>query len=252
MPEASQPVVLIIGECQSPQFRSALSDNHTADILNSADSHSVKSLADAISLVGTGELIPDLVISYQSIPDEYSATDIDQLIGLLPFSRFVVAFSPWCESIGRTEQRWPSAWSIPLAHAAARIRLELQQLAEDSTPLLATTSRDEAFATLAAGSLEQTAHPGRGMSARVISADVSLKECFESIACSLGFEILDTESESRSATVHILVAPFIDRGTFRRIQQLRDDDCRRQRSSLLRTWRLPTKQFHFEKPGLPR
>lgn len=225
MPEASQPVVLMIGECQSPQFRSALSDNHTTDILKFGDSHDVKSLADALSLVGTGELIPDLVISYQSIPDEYSAADIDKLIGLLPLSRFVVAFSPWCESIGRTEQRWPSAWSVPRAHAAARIRLELQQLAEDSTPLLATTSRDEAFATLAAGSLEQTDHPGRGMSARVISADVSLKECFESIARSLGFEISGSDSESQATRVHILVAPFIDGKTFQRVQQLHDDNA---------------------------
>lgn len=225
MLDAPRPVVLLIGECQSPQFRSALSDNHTADILKFGDSHDVKSLADAISLVGTGELIPDLVVSYQSIPDEYSATDIDQLIGLLPLSRFVVAFSPWCESIGRTEQRWPSAWSIPLAHAAARIRLELQQLDEDSTPLPATTSRDEAFATLAAGSLEQTDHPGGGMSARVISADVSLKECFESIVRSLGFKISGSDSESRATSVHILVAPFIDGKTFQRIQQLRDDNA---------------------------
>lgn len=223
MLDAPRPLVLLIGECQSPQFDVALSKGQTVDILESVDSRNVQSLPDAISLVRTGELIPDLVISYQSIPDEYSAADIDQLIGMLPLSRFVVAFSPWCESIGRTEQRWPSAWSVPLAHAAARIRLELQQLAEDSTPLLATTSRDEAFATLAAGSLEQTDHPGRGMSARVISADVSLKECFESIARSLGFEIRGSDSESQATSVHILVAPFIDGKTFQRIQQFRDD-----------------------------
>jgi len=224
MPETLQPVVLLIGECQSPQFCAALSDGQTADIFEAVDSHNVHLLPEAISLVQTGDFIPDLVISYQSIPDEYSADDIDQLIGLLPLSRFVVAFSPWCESIGRTEQRWPSAWSVPLAHAAARIRLELQQLADDSTPLLATTSRDEAFATLAAHSLEQTEQLGQRMSAHVISADVSLKECFESIACSLGFEILDTDPSSQAATVHILVAPFIDGKTFRLIQQLRDDN----------------------------
>ena len=224
MPETLQPVVLLIGECQSPQFCAALSDGQTADIFEAVDSHNVHLLPEAISLVQTGDFIPDLVISYQSIPDEYSADDIDQLIGLLPLSRFVVVFSPWCESIGRTEQRWPSAWSVPLAHAAARIRLELQQLADDSTPLLATTSRGEAFATLAAHSLEQTDHPGRRMSAHVISADVSLKECFESIACSLGFKIFDTDPSSQAPTVYILVAPFIDSETFRLLQQLRDDN----------------------------
>ena len=225
MPEAPQPVVLLIGECQSPHFRGTLSESHAFDILKPINSQNVKSLSEAISVVETGELNPDLVILYQSIPDEYSAADIDRLIGMLPLSRFVVVFSPWCESIGRTEQRWPSAWSVPLANAATRIRLELQQLSDDSTPLLATTSRDEAFATLAAHSLEQTDLLGRRMSAHVISSDVSIKECFESIACSLGFELLDTDSSSQTATVHILVAPLIDGKTFRLIQQLRDDNA---------------------------
>jgi hypothetical protein len=224
MPETPQPVVLLIGECQSPQFCGALSDSETADVLKSLNSLNVKSLPHAISSVGNGELIPDLVICYQSIPDEYSAADIDQLIGMLPLSRFVVAFSPWCESIGRTEQRWPSAWSVPLAHAAARIRLELQQLADEKPPVLATTSRDEAFATLAAGSLERAKQPGRGMT-RVISDDVSLKDCFESIVRSLGFAILENDPGSRATSVNILVAPFIDGETFRRIQQLRDSNC---------------------------
>jgi hypothetical protein len=224
MPETKQPVVLLIGEFQSPQFRGALSDGQPADMLKSVDCHRVKLLPDAISEIANGELIPDLVISYQSIPDEYSAADIDQLIGMLPLSRFVVAFSPWCESIGRTEQRWPSAWSVPLAHAAARIRLELQQLTADKPPLLATTSRDEAFATLAGGSLARTEQPGRGMTARVISADVPLRECFESVVGSLGFEILVNDSENRATTVHILVAPFVDSETFKLIHHLRDNN----------------------------
>ena len=62
------------------------------------------------------------------------------------------------------------------------------------------------------------------MSAHVISADVSLKECFESIACSLGFKIFDTDPSSQAPTVYILVAPFTDSETFRLLQQLRDDN----------------------------
>jgi hypothetical protein len=221
MPETLLPLVLLIGECQAPQFSNALSAGQTGGILDSTRTHRVKSLPDAISLIGTGGLVPDLVVSYQSIPDEYSSTDIDQLIGMLPLSRFVVAFSPWCESIGRTEQRWPSAWSVPLAHASARIRLELQQLADDSPPLLATTSRDEAFRTLAAACVESADNIGHGMAAKVISADVPLKECFEQILTSVGFDLGDDELPD----LYVVAAEFIDEGQLRRVKEVYDGDA---------------------------
>lgn len=221
MPETSQPIVLLIGECQSPQFQNALSSSQTDDIWESTQIQGVKSLLEAISLIGTGELVPDLVVAYQSIPDEYSADEIDQLIGMLPLSQFVIAFSPWCESIGRTEQRWPSAWSVPLAHAAARIRFELQQLITDSAPLPATASRDEAFRTLAAGSLEDTDSRGRGMSANVVSADVPLKDCFEQILKSVGFIIGDDELPD----LYVVAAAFIDENQLRLVKEVYDEDA---------------------------
>ena len=224
MPETSQPIVLLIGECQSPQFRNALSDGPSNDVLKSTRSHRVQSLLDAISLVGAGEVVPDLVVSYQGIPDEYAAAEIDQLIGMLPLSRFVVAFSPWCESIGRTEQRWPSAWSVPLAHAAARIRFELHELTADKPPLLATTSRDEAFRTLAAGRLEDADSIGRGMSAKVFSADVAIKECFEQVLASVGFDVGDDALPG----LYIVAAAFIDEIQLRLVKEVSvSDTCLR-------------------------
>lgn len=232
MTETPQPVVLLIGECESPQFRRAVLNGQSRDVsgsaadddaetavgvLMSAQNHHTTSIPEAISIIVRGEQIPDLVVAYQSIPDEYSSADIDQLIGMLPLSRFVVAFSPWCESIGRTEQRWPSAWSVPLAHAAARIRSELQQLEAGQQPLLATTSRDEAFAILAAESLADAEQLGRGLSAIVWSADVPLKECFESVARSVGLTMSGTEA----ADVHILAAAFVDDETCDCVRRLR-------------------------------
>ena len=218
MTEISQPIILLIGECQSPQFRRARLDSQPSDILNAAQTHRVQSLPDAISLVGTGEFVPDLVVSYQSIPDEYSATEIDQLIGMLPLSRFVVAFSPWCESIGRTEQRWPSAWSVPLAHTGARIRFELNELTADTPPLLATTSRDEAFRILAAGCLEKLSAIGQGMSAKVISADVPIKECFEQVMASGGFELRD----DKRPDLYVVAAAFVDDRQLRLVKEISD------------------------------
>lgn len=232
MTETPQPVVLLIGECDSPQFRRVVLDGKSdvaagsatggdageaVGVLQSTRNHSVNSIQAAISLINRGELVPDLVVSYQGIPDEYSKADIDQLIGMLPLSRFVVAFSPWCESIGRTEQRWPSAWSVPAGHAAARIRFELQQLAAGQQPLPATASRDEAFASLDASSLAAAEQIGRGLSATVWSADVPLKECFESVARCIGL----TLSDSETADVQILAAAFIDDATCDRVQRLR-------------------------------
>ncbi len=222
MPETSQPIVLLIGECQSPQFQNALSDGQTGDILCSTQNHRVKSLPDAISLIETGKLVPDLVVAYQSIPDEYFAAEIDQLIGMLPLSRFIVAFSPWCESIGRTEQHWPSAWSVPLAHAAARIRFELQQLITDVAPLPATASRDEAFRTLAASSLNDSDSRGLGMSAKVVSSDIPLRECFEQILTAVGFDAGDDELPE----LYVVAAAFIDENQLRRVKAVYDDDAR--------------------------
>jgi len=233
MSKTPQPVVLLIGECDYPQFRHVFQNTESrdssdqisthdagkaGDVLKSAQKHTAKSIQKAISLIGSGELIPDLVVSYQSIPDEYSSADIDQLIGMLPLSRFVVAFSPWCESIGRTEQRWPSAWSVPAAHAAARIRFELRQLATGQLPLPATTSRDEAFSTLAASRLGNAEQLGLGLSAKVHSADAPLKDCFESVVQAVGFRISDVETPD----VHILVAAFIDDATRCRVQRIRE------------------------------
>ncbi|NQV23820.1 MAG: hypothetical protein HQ518_05570 [Rhodopirellula sp.] len=178
----------------------------------------MSSIPEAISLVAAGELTPDLVVAYQSIPDEFSSAEIDQLIGMLPLSRFVVAFSPWCESIGRTEVRWPSAWSVSLGHAAARIRFELQQRTTDQPPLLATTSRDEAFSALAAGCLNDVEQVGLGKSARVYSADIPLKECFEAILASLHFTIA-----SESPDISVLASAFIDQTQIQRVKELNDE-----------------------------
>lgn len=206
MSASSQPVTLLIGECDGTQFRRAVVDaGDCGSLWDSPQTHHAPSIQDAVSLINRGEVVPEFVIVYQSIPDEFLGAEIDQLIGLLPLSRFVVAFSPWCESIGRTEQRWPSAWSVPVAHAAARIRSELQQWASDAPPLPATASRDEAFSTLAAGGLSSGRNPNRDLSAKVYCDDRPLRECFEGILKSLGFKI-----EAESPDVSVLVAAFID------------------------------------------
>lgn len=93
---------------------------------------------------------PDLVIVYQGVPDEFPQSGIDELIGLLPLARFIVAFGPWCESIGRTEQRWPVAWCVPVRHLATRLHHELRSQSTGEPVLPPTSSRDEVFSRSAA------------------------------------------------------------------------------------------------------
>ncbi len=103
------------------------------------------SLDDALTEIKAG-WFPDLVIVYQGVPDEFPQSQIDELIGLLPLARFIIAFGPWCESIGRTEQRWPIAWCVPIRHLPTR----LERVMNDSaSPTPATASRDEAFSETA-------------------------------------------------------------------------------------------------------
>lgn len=110
--------------------------------------HAAATLEDALNEIKAG-WFPDLVIVYQGVPDEFPQSQIDELIGLLPLTRFVIAFGPWCESIGRTEQRWPIAWCVPSSHVAARLQRELAGIAAgETTP--PTAARDEAFSLSAA------------------------------------------------------------------------------------------------------
>lgn len=167
-----------------------------------------------------------MVVCYQSIPDEYIPSDIERLIGMLPLCRFVVAFSPWCESIGRTEQYWPTAWSVPLAHAPARIQWEVQRFLTGQPPVLATASRDEAFASLTARCLKDSDETANGITVRIESDDVALRKCFEGIVASLGF----SKAEPNDPDVIIITAAFIDRKTFERVNGLQHNSTRHQDS----------------------
>ncbi|MFP6765288.1 MAG: hypothetical protein VB858_16790 [Planctomycetaceae bacterium] len=102
-------------------------------------------LEDALQMIRDG-WFPDIVVVYQGVPDEFPPASIEQLIGVLPLSRFVVIFGPWCESLGRSSQHWPLAWCVPIRHAKIRIEEVFTAQARDLPLISPLTSRDEAFA----------------------------------------------------------------------------------------------------------
>ena len=58
---------------------------------------------------------PDLVVAFESWPDQYSSAGVIRLLSLAPLARFVCVSGPWCESAGRTHAVWPLAVRVPVA-----------------------------------------------------------------------------------------------------------------------------------------
>ena len=92
---------------------------------------------------------PDVVVALQAWPDQFSDTDVHELIALCPLARIICCFGPWCDSDGRTRSIWPRAVRVPLAAATGRLQHEFDLLTNDQagreSPLPLTASRADTF-----------------------------------------------------------------------------------------------------------
>ena len=91
---------------------------------------------------------PDLIIVLQSWSDEYSASDVNQLLAFAPLARIVVCYGLWCESDGRNRAIWPLASRVPTRSAESRVQREWSAICADNARkmLPLSASRDEVFA----------------------------------------------------------------------------------------------------------
>jgi len=105
----------------------------------------VANVEQAVSLIAAADWYPDLVIVFQSWPDQFGAAEVQKLIGMLPLARWVCCFGAWCESDGRNKAIWPQSIRVPARSAEWRIRDELWVLADRRNALPLTASRDEIF-----------------------------------------------------------------------------------------------------------
>lgn len=104
-----------------------------------------QNVAESLTISGADGWHPDLVIVCQHWPDEYTATEVRQVLGVFPLARLICCYGLWCASDGRTRDIWPLAIRVPGDFAAKRIDLELEVLAGTRWPLPLTASRDEIF-----------------------------------------------------------------------------------------------------------
>lgn len=99
----------------------------------------------AVELVESRGLYPDLVIVCQHWPDEYTIADVRQLVACAPMARLICCYGPWCESDGRNRETWPTGARIPAMLVAGRLGREIDVLLGCRSPLPLTASRDETF-----------------------------------------------------------------------------------------------------------
>lgn len=172
----------------------------------------------AQALIQSGACDPDRIVVWQSIPHEYPAGDVQELIGALPLAHWMVIFGPWCESIGRTEGLWPAGWCVPLRTALTRLnsrRLLSATGDHDQAPVPATVSRDEAFALLVEWSRMNQLDRGRRV--WIQGDEVVWSGCVMDIVRAAGFQGPDDTSPD----LVLLLSTQADESLLNRVQASR-------------------------------
>ena len=139
-----QVCVLIVGARNSVEM-SPLVVN-LLQIVTTARVVFARHVSDITTSFSVGEF-PDLVIVLQSWSDEYSASDVTQLLAFAPLARVVVCYGLWCESDGRNRAIWPLASRVSFRSAVSRVQQEWAAICADDVERLLplSASRDEAF-----------------------------------------------------------------------------------------------------------
>lgn len=136
--------LLIVGSTNRAEAR-PLAD-WISHALQPADSQRFADMNQALTTLTASAWIPDLIVVFQSRPDEYTGSEVGQFHQLAPLARWVVCCGAWCESEGRTRDLWPLALRVPLRSAAVRLQREWRLLCgEDLRPLPMSASREECF-----------------------------------------------------------------------------------------------------------
>lgn len=91
---------------------------------------------------------PDLIVVFQSWSEEYSHSEVHEMLAYAPLARVVVCVGAWCESDGRNHSIWPLSVRTPVWSAMSRIRREWQLIETPGkqVPLPWSASREEIFA----------------------------------------------------------------------------------------------------------
>jgi hypothetical protein len=138
--------VLVLGESDRAEMRSLVA--WVKEQVSSANRwETSRDVTDIASLFAVDEF-PDLIVVLQSWPNEFSVSDVNQLLAFAPLARVVVCYGAWCESDGRNFNIWPPSIRVPVWAARSRIEREWRLIHEPTTQqaLPWSASREETFA----------------------------------------------------------------------------------------------------------
>ena len=134
----------------------------------------------------------DLTIVMQSWSDQFSAAEVNQLIGRTLFSRLLCIYSSACESDGRNRNVWPDAVRVPLRLAQSVIEQELQNADRDLDALPPTSARDEIFVHRLGTSDNWAPLPQlQALNGAIISPDRTLRRTMAQATRELGLKSLE-------------------------------------------------------------
>lgn len=143
---------------------------------------------------------PDIILVWQSWPDEYPADQVLDLLARSPLATVLCVYGSWCESDGRTRAHWPPAMRVPVWQAGMRLQREAaaRRVTADtaasmststypSLPLPWTASREEVW-------LRDHQHPAMddalaGVTCAIHSSDRAYRQMLAELLQSYGAHV---------------------------------------------------------------
>ncbi|MFG0334686.1 MAG: hypothetical protein ACF8TS_15120 [Maioricimonas sp. JB049] len=114
----------------------------------------------------------ELILFAVDHPDDVGI-DVDAAWAASPLTRWLICRADWCESAGRSRDRWPQAVQVPVSSLGARLELEFDVVQNRRTPAAITADRNEVFAI---GHPPTSTSPLRGVSIACNGPDPTLGE----------------------------------------------------------------------------
>jgi hypothetical protein len=223
---ASQPNLLLLGDAEPDNVRAAGVDRQ--DFVRSSRIRIANDIAALRRIVANEHWFPDLIVVWQTWPDQFLEAEVHELIALCPLARIVCCFGPWCDSDGRTRSIWPLAVRVPAAAARARLERELAVLRQHEPHralLPLTASRAEIFEF---DFDRPTATGTASTTAAVISPDRSWREMIESsLRAAGGIDVHEPQAATRPQAIVFDADPWdADRARVLRAIRAKDDRAR--------------------------
>ena len=186
----SDPRIVIVGPTEHPEMAELLSvlERHCPE----SSRKFAASLDEVIRAFEDDSLVCDFGLVLHTVPGEHPSADVVRLLTVAPLTRWLVVGGVWCESIGRTEDAWPSAFQVPLRLLGPRLQRELQVIFGQRPALMPTAGRDEAFEFNAS----PLPKPGQSRRVLVLSPDAAMVAWIQELLVRHGIEIVNSKDEA--------------------------------------------------------